>query len=418
MDILKLAQDKYDYAVKIRRHLHENPEVTSFEIHTLELIKNELTGMEIEWTEVPNGGIVGLIHGGRPGRTVLMRADMDALPIQESECNLSGKKVCVSKNPGVSHACGHDMHTAMLLAEAKILNEIKAELHGDVVLCFERGEEGGGQVANLLPYIVDEMKLPIDGCVATHVKWDVEVGKISAEPGPVIAGGYGFRVKLHGLSGHGSRPDLGHSVLDCFHSIYSHMNMNRIKYVAPTEVLTFSIGKVTCGTALNIIPDELVFEGTTRTYNIEGAGEPFMNQFKAVLEAECKLHHCTYEFISMKKPLFECYNNETCAEIAQGAVKKYLGEDALTKAEPWMASESMQAYLKYWPGVITFTGIKNDEMGTGANHHTPEFEVDDRGMIAGITSAVGYVIEFQNYEGEIPFRKFPGTIQDLSSRNF
>ena len=161
MDILKLAQDNYDYAVKIRRHLHENPELTSFEFNTLELIKNELTSMGIEWVEVPNGGIVGQIHGGKPGKMVLMRADMDALPIQESEENLVGKKVCVSKVPGVSHACGHDMHTAMLLAEAKILNEIKDELNGDVVLCFERGEEGGGQVANLLPYIVEEMKLPI-----------------------------------------------------------------------------------------------------------------------------------------------------------------------------------------------------------------------------------------------------------------
>lgn len=418
MDILKLAQDNYDYAVKIRRHLHENPELTSFEFNTLELIKAELTNMGIEWVEVPDGGIVGLIHGGKLGKMVLMRADMDALPIQESKQNLVGEKVCVSKVPGISHACGHDMHTAMLLTEAKILNEIKDELNGDVVLCFERGEEGGGQVANLLPYIVEEMKLPIESCVASHVKWDVEAGQVSAEPGAVISGGYGFRIKLHGLAGHGSRPDLGHSVLDCFHSIYAHMNMNRMKYVSPTEILTFSIGKVNCGTALNIIPDELTFEGTTRTFNIEGAGEPFMNQFKAVLEAECKLHHCTYEVISMKDPLFECYNNEKCAEIAQNAIRKYIGEEAVAKAQPWMACESMQAYLKYWPGVITFTGIKNDAMGTGANHHTPEFEVDDKGMIAGITAAIGYVIEFQNYEGEIPFKKFNGTIRDLSSRNF
>lgn len=418
MDIKKLAQDNYDYAVKIRRHLHENPELTSFEFNTLGLIKSELTSMGIEWVEVPDGGIVGQIHGGKPGKMVLMRADMDALPIQENSKNLVGEKVCVSKVPGVSHACGHDMHTAMLLTEAKILNEIKEELNGDVVLCFERGEEGGGQIGNLLPYIVEEMKLPIQSCVATHVKWDVEAGQISAEPGAVISGGYGFRIRLRGLSGHGSRPDLGHSVLDCFHSIYSHMNMNRMKYVAPTEILTFSIGKVTCGTALNIIPDELVFEGTTRTFNIEGAGEPFMNQFRAVLEAECKLHHCTYEEISMKAPLFENYNNKKCAEIAQDAVRKYLGEGALTKAEPWMACESMQAYLKYWPGVITFTGIKNDAMGTGANHHTPEFEVDDQGMIAGITAAIGYVIEFQNYEGEIPFTPYKGNIRELSSRNF
>ena len=418
MDILKLAQENFDYVVKLRREIHENPEISGVEFETLKLIQNELDSMGIEYTVVPDGGIVGLIHGGKPGKMVLMRADMDALPILENPKNLVGDKVSVSKNTGVSHACGHDAHTAMLLAEAKILNEHKDELNGDVVLCFEQGEEGGGQVANLLPYIVEEMKLPIETCVATHVKWDVEAGKISAEPGAVISGGYGFRVKLHGLAGHGSRPDLGHSVLDCFHSIYSHMNMNRMKYVAPTEILTFSIGKVTCGTALNIIPDELVFEGTTRTFNIDEAGEPFMNQFKDVIAAECKLHHCTYEYLAMRDPLFECYNNEKCAEIAQNAVKKYVGEDALTKAEPWMACESMQAYLKYWPGVITFTGIKNDTLGTGANHHTPEFDLDEKGMVAGVAAAIGYVVDFQNYEGEIPFKPYPGTIRELSARNF
>lgn len=108
-----------------------------------------------------------------------------------------------------------------------------------------------------------------------------------------------------------------------------------------------------------------------------------MKQFKEVLEAECKLNQCTYEIISMKDPLFENYNNETCSEIARNAVKKYMGEEALAKAQPWMACESMQAYLKYWPGVITFTGIQNPELGTGANHHTPEFDLDEKGMICG-----------------------------------
>ncbi len=418
MDILKLAQENFDYAVKIRRQIHEHPEFQGQEVETLKLIQSELDAMGIEYVVVPDGGVVGLIHGGQPGKMVLMRADMDALPIHENPKNLCCDKVSVSKIAGMSHACGHDAHTAMLLTEAKILQENRAELKGDVVLCFEQGEEGGGQIANLLPYIVEEMKLPIESCVATHVKWDVEAGQVSAEPGAVISGGYGFKIKLHGLAGHGSRPDLGHSVLDCFNSIYNHMNMIRMKYVSPTDILTFSIGTVECGTALNILPDELTFAGTIRTFNIDGAGEPFRKQFMAVLDAECKLHGCTYEIVRFKDPLFENFNNPTCAEIAQNAVKKYVGEDALAKAQPWMACESMQAFLKYWPGVITFTGIKNDAMGTGANHHTPEFDLDEKGMIAGVAAAVGYVVDFQNYEGEIPFTKYPGNIRELTARNF
>lgn len=417
MDILREAQNNFDYMVRIRRHMHEFPEKTSEEFETLKFIKAELDALGIEYVEVPDGGIVGQIHGGKPGKTVLMRADMDALPILENPRNLCCEKVCVSKNVGVSHACGHDSHTAMLLGEAKILSEHKAELNGNIVLCFERGEEGGGQVANLLPYIVETMRLPIDTCIATHVKWDVEAGCVSAEPGAVFSGGYGFAIRLKGTAGHGSRPDLAHSVLDCFNSIYNHMNMIRMKYVSPTDVLTFSIGKVECGTALNIVPGELTFAGTIRTFNVEGAGASFMKQFMDVIEAECRLNQCTYEIISMKDPLFENYNNETCSAIAKNAIKKYLGEEALTATQPWMACESFQAYLKYWPGVITFTGIKNDRLGSGANHHTPEFDLDERGMIYGVGAAIGYVVDFLNYEGEIPFAPYKGNIRELSARN-
>jgi amidohydrolase len=253
--------------------------------------------------------------------------------------------------------------------------------------------------------------------MATHVKWDVETGTVSAEPGAVFSGAYGFIIKLHGLSGHGSRPDMAHSVLDCFNAIYNHMNTIRMKYVSPTDILTFSVGLVNCGTARNIVPDELTFGGSIRTFNVDGAAVPFVKQFMEVLKHECELCQCTYEIVHMPDPLFECYNNPVCSEIAKNAVRKYIGEDAVAVAQPWMASESYQAYLKLWPGVITFTGIKNTAAGTGANHHTPEFDVDEKGMIYGVAAAIGYVVDFLNYEKEIPFKKFDGTIKNLVERN-
>lgn len=417
MEILKESKKLFDYLVKVRRQFHANPELSGEEWETLKYIRKELDEMGIEYVEVEDGGIVGLIHGGEPGKTLLMRADVDALPIMENPKNLKGDKVCVSKNPGVSHACGHDAHAAMLLGEAKLLNAHKDELKGTIVLCFERGEEGGGQLRNLLPYIDEKMGLSIDGCVATHVKWDVPAGKVSVEPGAVIAGGIGFGFRLHGHAGHGSRPDAAHSVLDCFHAIYNHMNMIRMLHVAPNDILTFSVGTVQCGNAFNIIPDELTFEGSIRTYNVEDAGMPFMKQLIAAVEAECKLFGCTYEVINQKEPLFECYNNPTCSAIAKDAIKKHVGEDALIAAEPWMACESYQAFLKWWPGVITFTGIQSEKSGAGANHHTPEFDVDEEGMVYGVAAAVSYAVEFLDYEGEIPFKKFDGTLKNLVNRN-
>lgn len=299
MDILNEAKKNFDYMVRIRRHMHEYPENSGVEYETVKYIASELDALGIEYVVVPEGGIIGQIHGGKPGKTVLLRADMDALPIKESKTNLTKEKVCISKNDGVSHACGHDAHTAMLLAEAKILNENKEDLNGNIVLLFERGEEAGGNIRNLLPYAVETMKLKIDTCMATHVKWDVPTGTISAEPGAVFSGAYGFIIKLHGQAGHGSRPDLAHSVLDCFNNIYNHINMIRMKYVAPTDILTCSVGFVNCGTVRNIIPDELTFGGTIRTFNVDGAGTPFVKQLMDVVEKECELCQCTYEILHM-----------------------------------------------------------------------------------------------------------------------
>lgn len=417
MEILNEAKKQYDYMVSVRRHLHEHPEVTGEEFETLKFINKELESMGIEHVEIENGGIIAQIHGAKPGKTVLLRADMDALPIGENPKNLACDKICLSKNPGVSHACGHDAHTAMLLAQAKILMEHRDELNGNVVLSFERGEEGGGQVRNLLPWVVEEAKIPVDTCYATHVKWDVKTGQISAEPGPVFAGAFGFQIKLHGLSGHGSRPDLAHSVLDCFNAIYNHMNTLRMKYVSPYDILTFAVGEVQCGTKRNIVPDELTFGGTIRTFNVDGAGAPFVEKFMEVLKHECEMHQCTYEILSMPNPLFECDNNPVCCEIAKGAIRKYIGEDAVTTTIPWMASESMNMYLKLWPGLISFTGIQNPEAGTGANHHTPEFDVDEEGMIYGVTAAIGYVVDFLNFDGEIPFKTYDRPLKDLVERN-
>ena len=200
-------------------------------------------------------------------------------------------------------------------------------------------------------------------------------------------------------------------------NIYNHMNTLRMKYVSPTDVLTFSVGIVNCGTARNIVPDELTFGGSVRTFNVAGAGTPFMEHFMEIVKKECELCQCTYEIVYMRDPLFECYNNPACSKIARDAVKKYIGEDAVTTTAPWMASESMQAYLKYWPGVITFTGIQSEETGSGANHHTPEFDVDERGMIYGTAAALGYVKDFLDYEGEIPFTPFDGTLENLVNRN-
>ena len=264
MNILSEAKAEFAETVRLRRYFHEYPELSNEEEKTIAFLESYLKGLGLETVNVPDGGLLAILDSGKKGRTLLMRSDTDALPIKESEKNLQEPKACISKVPGVSHACGHDGHMAMTLTAARILAAHKDEFAGKIVFCFERGEETSGDIRNLLPYIVHDLKLPIDGCYATHVRWDMAAGTVSLCPGPVMSGGCAFVVELSGQFGHGARPDLARSPIDCFHAIYSELSSFRMRRVDPFECLTISLGFVHSGDQYNVIPGTLTFGGTAR----------------------------------------------------------------------------------------------------------------------------------------------------------
>lgn len=154
------------------------------------------------------------------------------------------------------HGCGHDGHIAMLLSAAKILKNMEASLNGRVVLMFEEGEEGHRNIEKLLAYMA-EKDMKFDTCYASHVRWDIPTGKLSCCQGSAMSGLYHFVLEINGKGGHGSRPDLAHSVIDCFHDIYSNLDTLRLKYIKPNTVLTWSLGSVNAGATFNLIPDKL-----------------------------------------------------------------------------------------------------------------------------------------------------------------
>lgn len=417
MEIIEEAAKRFDSMVEARRRLHEQPELSGREYRTLDFIQSELERMGIPYIHVEQGGILGYIEGRGPGKTLLLRADMDALPIEESPENLAGPKKCVSKVPGVSHTCGHDCHTAMLLGEAALLNSCRDRWDGRIILCFEQGEEGGGNIKYILRYLEEEHPTRIDACYGAHVRWDMDTGVVSAEPGPVMAGAYGFEVKITGAGGHGSRPDLADSPIDCFHAVYGDLESLRMRAVSPCAGLSFSIGKVESGSAMNVIPGELTFAGTIRTFQVEEAGEAFIREFKRILEYDTQLYHCGFEILRLNKPLYETYNNEACSRIARRAVEQYIGKEYLTQAQPWMASESMNMLLRLYPGVLAFVGIRNPVLGSGANHHTPAFDVDERGMVNGVAAAVGFALDFLRSREPVPFERRIISLEDLVNRS-
>ena len=411
IDILKTAAANEALLIEMRRHIHENPELSDKEYETLEYIKEKLTAFGVDFVEIKHGGILAWVGDANKGKSVLLRGDCDALPVPENPDNLKGPKVCVSKVDGVSHACGHDAHTAMLLGAAKMLKEMESELKGIVYLIFERGEEATGNSKYILRYF-QLNNLNFDAIYGTHMLATYDTGKISLEPGGVMAGSVPFDIIIRGRGGHGSRPDLSISPIDCFSAFNMALNGLRLKYISPFDALGISIGTVNAGIVGNVIPDEVRFKGSSRFFNKE-AGASFRKEFLHLLEKTTEAYHCTYEIIMLRDPGYGVINNADLSAFGKKAIAKHLGDEVVGKVDPWMASESFSRYLLLFPGVFAFLGMKNPEKGVGAEHHNEYFDVDEDVMKLGVAAQVAYAYEFLENPFTPEFTPYNGTALDL-----
>ncbi len=394
MKNIELAKKHEDYILQMRRHFHENPELSGQEFETIKRICRELDAMGIEYIEVENGGVLGFIEGPKPGRTVLLRADVDALPVQETADNLKpGMRTCISKVPGVMHACGHDGHTAMLLGAAKILLEKKDELEGRVVLCFERGEEGGGNVKYIFRYI-EKNNIQIDACYGIHLWANAPAGYMVINDKNMMAGGVWFDITIEGRGGHGSRPDQSISPLDAFWAFYGGLQQLRLTKIDPYEPLTYSIGLLEAGAVGNVIPQTLHFAGSARLFDAEVAGQRFYDEFVNLLENTCKAYHCVPKYNALTKPMHGTINHPDMAQWARKVIGRDIGEEKIGTYEPWMGSESYGTYMRQWPGVLAFIGMNNPEKGVGAAHHNQAFDIDEDVLYLGAAGAATYAMEY------------------------
>lgn len=412
MDIRKTVEQERETLISFRRYLHEHPELSQKEFKTMDFIEKNLHDWGIETVRVPHGGVLGFLDSGKPGWTMLMRADIDALPIKEDPVNLKKERVCISQNEGVMHACGHDGHMAMLLTEAKILAEHKDEWEGKVVLMFEEAEEMGERgITHLIRYIMDH-KIHVDTCFGTHVLWNLPAGKVGILYGKAMAGAYFFRIRLHGKSGHGSRPDMAVSPIECFVSIASELRSYRMRKTDPAESFTYSFGAVDGGHEPNIIPDELMFAGTARCTKNED-GLEFRKTLLSLTESMASLHGCRVEVLEDQYfPV--TYNTKECVDIARRAVAEHMGKDAVDLNCPmWMATETFSITESIWPGVFFFTGIYDPEVGSGSGHHTPKFDMAEDGLVAGAGAALSYVMTMLKEQPEIPSFKREENVEEM-----
>ena len=413
MDILSAVKQIEQDIIEKRRYLHLHPEPTGKEDQTVAYIEKELQAMGIPFDHVENGGVIGYINQGKSGKTVLLRADIDALTMEEEADNLNQPKVCVSSVPGVAHTCGHDAHTAMLLGAAKILNDKKETLSGRVLLFFERGEEGGGNIYYMMKHLRDH-QIAVDAAWGIHVHSEFESGKMAMVAGPCYAGALKFSVTLEGKGGHGARPDMCHNPIECFAAIHQGIGGMKNRYINPNQLLTYTVCQVDGGKAGNIIPNEVKFGGTCRFYSVEEGGEVFRDAFKNLVEHTAKAYQCTAHFDALTKPGLPLLNNGDCVAFAKKAVSKTIGKENVIDGYAKMGSESMAWVAYYFPTAYVWLGINNPQKGTGADHHNPKFDVDDDALKTGVASTVAFAAEFLNGENH-SFSFTPGTrtLEDL-----
>lgn len=393
MEIVREAQQLSECCIQLRRQLHRHPELSSQEDRTVERIAEFLKEQDIETQIVPDGGVLGWIRGTKPGRTVMLRADIDALPIQEEEVNGGGhRKPCVSEVPGVQHACGHDGHTAMLLCAARLLNAHRDQLEGTILLCFERGEEATMNVYHIMKYL-ERHHIEPDSVFGIHVSPYLPAGVLQIQPGPLMAGMFSFHLRILGRGGHGSRPDLCVNPIDCAQAMGQALNALRTRTVSPFEPLTLSIGLMEGGTKSNILPDSCVMKGTVRFYNRQ-VGLRFQQKLRHLAEHIAAAYDCEVVFDKLNAPGFPLINDADYAAAARQACQQQLGRERVVESEPWMGTDSFPLYLQRMPGVYAFLGMRNEEKGITADVHTSRHDLDEQALWVGIAAHAACALAF------------------------
>lgn len=380
-----------DDVISLRRYFHEFPELSGKEINTSKKIKYELEKLHIEHECVGDYGVIGILRGKSAGKTIVLRADIDALPIMESTENLKGEKTSVSNITNVCHACGHDAHTAMLLASAKRLSELKDKFSGTILFCFESGEEDGSGIVDMLDKLKDKS---VDAAWGIHVYSALPTGYVSVDEGPRMSGVNFFDVKIIGRGGHGSTPHKSLDPINCTVNILSNLSSILSREIDPTQTAVLTVGKLHAGSAPNIIPDSARFEGTIRYFD-EDVSKQVVKSFYRIIEGITRAHNCEFE-IAIKKPGIPVINDRDLSELAKESVTKSIGKEFLIHSKPWMASESMGYYLKEYKGVFAFLGIGNEEIGISAEHHNPAFDIDEKSLNNGVDVTVQFALDFLN----------------------
>jgi amidohydrolase len=385
-EIKQATKDIEEQLIEWRRHLHENPEVAFEEVETSQFIYDTLHEFEhLEVTRPTKTSVMARLIGSEEGKTIAIRADIDALPVEE-ETGLP----FASKNTGKMHACGHDGHTAILLGTAKILSTIQDQIKGEVRFIFQPAEEvfPGGALEMVNAGVMEG----VDLVIGNHLWSPIETGKIGILGGPVMAASDTFEITIKGKAGHAGLPHEAVDAVTIASQVVTNLQQIVARNVDPLDSLVLSVTKIHGGTAMNVLPGAVEIGGTVRLFD-KDVREETKKKMEQIIKGITEAHGAAYTFDYHDGP-DPVINDEEIAEVVKESAGELFGENVLADIRPTMASEDFSGYLSEAPGVFYFLGVGDPEKGTDYPHHHSKFNIDEDMIPVGVNLFVHTALKY------------------------
>jgi amidohydrolase len=384
-DTLDRVSAIFPYTSALRREFHKHPELGFQEFQTAEKILVELSqwdGFSIQ-SGIAETGVLATLTGGKPGKTVLVRFDMDALPVTEE----TGAEYS-SQNEGIMHACGHDGHMAMGLTAARLLSESRQDLAGKVVFLFQPAEEGLGGALRAINEGVLEMARP-DFAIGLHLWNEKPLGWLGISDGPVMSASDTFQILIRGKGGHGGKPHEAVDPIVASAGVINALQPLTAREVHPLDSAVVSVCTIHAGGAHNVIPGEVSLGGTIRTFTGE-TRELVLKRFREIVSGIAAAYNCQAE-VDLRSISPAVQNQPEIAAVVRQTARHLFPEATLDEEYQTMASEDMAFFLQRVPGCFSFIGSANPQKGLDAKHHQPDFDFDEEALKTGTALTIATV---------------------------
>lgn len=403
--IERLSENVENSVVKWRRHIHQNPELSNREFMTAKYVSDHLKSLGLEVQEnIAHTGVVAILEGGHPGGVVALRADMDALPVTERvDLPFASKVKTIYKDVevGVMHACGHDTHVAILMGVASVLTEIREEIKGTVKFIFQPAEEGapdGEEGGAELMVKEGVLKNPdVDAIFGLHISSGVPINTLTYKPGGTMASATSFEIKIKGKQAHGSRPWEGADPIVAGAQIINNLQTIVSRNLDLTnEAAVVTIGRFESGIRSNIIPESAYMEGTIRALDYEMRDEIY-KRLKEIVVNTAKSNNLEAEVI-LKTPYPITYNDLKLTDQMKKTLFRVAGENNVKLARASTGAEDFSYFANKVPGFFFRLGGMpiEDHPNKGFSHHTPDFYIDDSGLILGVRAMANLAVDYLN----------------------